>query len=91
VFDESMESVEKRFKAEFGDTIVNEVKVNMSGKYGFHSQRRALSRNRAHNIIKDNSLEELNCALQVTRDVSSYILFNLAQNLVSGRKISSAI
>lgn len=71
-YDEAVSAVQERF-SEYGEEVQAGVQASLSSGYGFGSKRRALSRNRHHNTLKGNTLDELLPELRVTHDEKQFL------------------
>uniref|UniRef100_A0A914W3M3 Uncharacterized protein n=1 Tax=Plectus sambesii TaxID=2011161 RepID=A0A914W3M3_9BILA len=60
-------------ESEYGQDVVDNIKVKLNTGYGFASKHRALTQNRAYHIIKDNTLDNIHESLRVTKDNGPFL------------------
>uniref|UniRef100_A0A914WXP0 MULE transposase domain-containing protein n=1 Tax=Plectus sambesii TaxID=2011161 RepID=A0A914WXP0_9BILA len=72
-FDEAIDGVEEHYKAEYGQAVVDDIKVKLNSGYGFSSKRRALTENRSFHIVKNNTLDNIHESLRVTKDGEEFL------------------
>uniref|UniRef100_A0A914UQ12 MULE transposase domain-containing protein n=1 Tax=Plectus sambesii TaxID=2011161 RepID=A0A914UQ12_9BILA len=83
-FDEAIDGVEEHYKAEYGQAVVDDIKVKLNSGYGFSSKRRALTENRSFHIVKNNTLDNIHESLRVTKDNEPFLQ---TYDLSLGRKM----
>uniref|UniRef100_A0A914XJ59 MULE transposase domain-containing protein n=1 Tax=Plectus sambesii TaxID=2011161 RepID=A0A914XJ59_9BILA len=72
-FEDAIDGVEERFKSEYGQEVVNNIKTKLHTGYGFASKRRALTENWSFHVVKDNTLENIHSSLRITKDGEEFL------------------
>ena len=63
-FDDAMSKVDKRFKNEFGEQVVYDIKINLNTGYGFKSKRELFPKI-VHTLLSKTTHAKIQCGAKL--------------------------